>query len=362
MLVATGCNTLPIGEDGLGRIPATDSIRLSADSSAGIAGYAVLGDADTMFLGGNSQYLSRVLIKFTLPDSALDSLVRAQLVLHPVDSARMAFVCHPCSVDWRANAATWRVADSATQWLNPGGDYFAVELCRDTLNGDSLVIEIGLDLMPKLIRESYGIILLPLDTGFARLSSGFTLATAPRFRLYWGKEQAAKNTQTINAIEDAHIVDTVGINVSPGYQGIGSGFAFRTWLRFDLDSIPPEATIARAELRFTPAVEYARGDTAPIAVRRLLDPFRRHGRSPSYANAPSGRLQYAVKPESAVVAAIDVSRLVQYWTAHPDSNFGLLLVAEPEWSDFFRLRVPNSGPAAPQLRVLYALPPTGRLW
>ena len=123
---STGCNTLPVGEDGLGRVPVADSLLILPDTSAGVARYAVLGDADTMLLGQDDNYVSRVLINFTLPDSALDSITRAELILHPADSTRMRFVCHPCSVEWSAGAATWRVADSATQWLNPGGDYLSL--------------------------------------------------------------------------------------------------------------------------------------------------------------------------------------------------------------------------------------------
>jgi hypothetical protein len=59
---------------------------------------------------------------------------------------------------------------------------------------------------------------------------------------------------------------------------------------------------------------------------------------------------------------IDIHRLVQYWTANPDSNFGLYITAEPEWTRIFRLRVPGSGADAPRLDILYALPPAGRFW
>jgi hypothetical protein len=359
-LLAAGCNTLPVGEGGLGRIPATDSVIITPDSTAGFARYTPLGSADTMLLGRDGQYVSRVLVKFGLPDTALDSITRVELVLYPTDSTRMAFVCHPCSVDWRADAATWRVADSSTHWLRPGGDYRALEICRDTLRGESLVVELDPGLMPTLVRESFGIILLPLDTGFVGLNSGFSGTTAPRVRLYWGAQQ--KTTRIITAGEDAHIIDTTGIRAGLGYQAIGSGFAFRTWLRFNLDSIPREATIARAELRFTPAVEYRRSDTLPLGIHRLLEPADRRGRNPNFAAAASGRLNFVIDPDSNPEAVIDIHRLVQYWTANPDSNFGLYITAEPEWTRIFRLRVPGSGADAPRLDILYALPPAGRFW
>ncbi|MFO7675589.1 MAG: hypothetical protein R6X12_04680 [bacterium] len=361
MLAATGCNTLPVGEDGLGRIPSTDSLVVALDSSAGFIRYTPLGAADTMLLGRDDQYVSRALIKFALPDTSFDSLTQAQLILYPTDSTRMAFVAHPCSVDWRADAATWRIADSSTHWLNPGGDYLTREACRGTfVAGESLVIELDRSLMPVLLSESYGVILLPLDTGFVGLSSAFSSATAPRILLYWGAEK--KSTRTITASEDAHIIDTIAIRAGLGYQPVGSGLAFRTWLRFNLDSIPPEATVARAEVRFTPAVEYHRSDTLPLGVRRLLEPPGSRGGNPNLATGLSGRLDYVVGPDSTPEAVLDIHKLVQYWTAHPDSNFGLYLAAEPDWAQLFRFRVPAAGPGAPRLDVLYAMPPTGRFW
>ena len=54
-LLALGCNTLPIGEDGLGRLPAADSLVILPDSSAGYGKYVPLGAADTMYLGRDDQ-------------------------------------------------------------------------------------------------------------------------------------------------------------------------------------------------------------------------------------------------------------------------------------------------------------------
>ena len=52
----------------------------------------------------------------------------------------------------------------------------------------------------------------------------------------------------------------------------------------------------------------------------------------------------------------------QFWTANPDSNLGLYIIAEPEYARMFRLRVPTSGPDAPRLEVFYNLPPEDRFW
>ncbi len=358
-LLALGCNTLPIGEDGLGRLPAADSLIVLPDSSASYGKYVPLGAADTMYLGRDDQYESRVLIKFALPDSALDSISSVQLILHPADSTPMSFVCHPCSVDWHADAATWRLADSGTHWISKGGDYRSTELCRGTFEGESLVIDIDVDDLEELVHESYGIFLLPEDTGFVALHSGLSAATAPRIRMVYGAEE---EELLFNATEDAHLVDTVNVNMGYEYRAIGSGFAFRTYLYFNLDSIPVEATVARAELTFLPSVEYRRRDTLRLGIHRLVESFARKGRNTDFKTATSGYLNYVVSPDTDSVAVFDIAPLVQYWTTHPDSNFGLYIMARPEWSRMFRVRLPVSGPNSARLDVFYAMPPVDRFW
>ncbi len=352
VLVFLACNTLPVGFDQLERIPEADSLVLAPDTLAGYAKYVPLAPADIMYLGQDHAYESRVIIDFPIPDSALETVTSVQLVLHPADSARMGFVCRPCSVDWNSNAVTWKMADSVTHWFSPGGDYYHIDLGTGTLEGESLVVELDLDHLETLVRESHGVIIFPEDTGFCAIHSGYSQATAPRIRLNFPDDV----TKTYNAVEDAHLVDTLELS-SSYLLAVGSGVAFRTYLRFMLDSVPRQATIVRAELTFLPDVQYHRADTLKLGVRRLSESYSRYAR---FADRTSARLDYVVSPDTDSVASLDIGSLVQFWTANPDSNFGLLLTAEPEWSLMFRLRIPRTGPNAPKLNLLYVMPPEDR--
>jgi len=362
VVLLLGCNTLPVGSDQLRGVPAVDSLNLEPDTTAGYAKYVPLASADTLFLGKDDQYESRVLMKFWTedrPDSALEDVTSAQIVIHPGDSTPMSFVCRPCSVNWFADAVTWKLAESTVHWLVPGGDFYDIELASGTFEGESLVIDLDLDHLDTFIEESDGIILFPQDTGFCPLFSGFSQETAPRLRLIWGDDE---DEQLFSVYEDAHIVDTNDVNPGFRYMIAGSGVAFRSFLYFDTDSIPPEATIARAELSFLPDVEYARTDTVGISVRRLTQSFEQKGRFAEYLDLASARLDYAVAADSDSVAVLDLRALVQFWTANPDSNLGCYILSEPEWSRMFRMRIPTSGPNAPKLDIYYVMPPEGRFW
>jgi hypothetical protein len=186
-------------------------------------------------------------------------------------------------------------------------------------------------------------------------------ATAPRLRITY--TNAGKETQrVISDIADASLIDTIATHSHPYDLLVGSGVAFRTWLLFNLDSIPAEATIARADLKFRPEMKYHRGDTITLGVSRLKEPFSVKGANARYESLPSGAASYHVPADSVTVVTIDIRSLVQLWTSRSDTlrNYGLLIEAVPEWSSLFRLRIPRTGPNAPRLEIQYVLPPEDR--
>ncbi len=347
------CNTLPVGYDELGRYADADSLNAAPETTASYGKYIATGSAETMLLGRDDEYESRLIIDFGLADSALDSISSMQLILHPADSTEMRFVCRPCSIPWNSAAVTWQMADSVTHWLNPGGDYWHVDLTTGTFEGESLVLDLDLDHLETLVRESHGIIVFPEDTGFASIHSRYSESTSPRIRITYLDDAEKVYTAT----GDAHLVDTSDVEI--GYQAliVGSGYAFRTFYRFELDAIPPEATVARADLVFRPIMQYWREDTVDFGVYRLTEPYSSNA---EYATSSYRLLSFPSEPEEDSVARLDLRSLVQFWTANPDSNFGLLVRAAPEWSEMFRMRIPVSGPDAARLELLWVMPPRGR--
>jgi len=319
-----------------------------------------------MYLGRDDFYQSRMLLRFPLNDSALDTTTAVQLILHRADSAAMSFVCRPCSTDWNTDAVTWRLADSVTHWFTPGGDYWKVDVGTGRLESDSLVLDLDLSELDSAARHaftSFGLLFFPQDTGFIAVHSGVSQATAPRLKLNFPNNKSL----TLNASDDAHLVDTVRVGGAPALT-VGSGVAFRTWLYFGLDSIPREATIAKAELKFRPDIRYRRSDTLRFGVHRLTEPYNPKGKNANFSSSSYATLSYVVSADSDSVAVLDLRSLVQFWSNYRDSlgacdsNFGLLVMAEPEYSLQFRFNIRPAGPAAPVLDLLYVLPPKDRFF
>jgi hypothetical protein len=311
-----------------------------------------------------------VLLRFAISDTmSLDSVKSLQLVLHAKDTLHtMNFVCRPCSSAWIESGVSWAMSDSENHWMSPGGDFLPDTLCSGTIAGDSVMFDfryVGLDSALKSAIRANGVCLFPLDTGWVSVYSGSDATKAPRLRITYsnsGKETG--KVMSDNA--DASLVDTLRTWSNPLDLLVGSGTAFRTWLRFTLDSIPSEATIARADLVFRPEVKYRRLDTLLLGVHRLLESYPSKGANARFDDLPGDIDTLLAASDSDTLASFDIRGLVQYWTTHRDSagrdtsNFGLLIASAPEWSNLFRLRIPRSGPNAPRLEIQYVLPPEDR--
>jgi hypothetical protein len=256
------------------------------------------------------------------------------------------------------------MADSFNHWLTPGGDFLPDTLATGTMAGDSAMFNfryVEFDSARRATIRNRGIGIFPQDTGIAAIYSGASTTTAPRLRVTY--TNSGKQTQrVINDIADASLIDTVATHSQPLDLLVGSGVAFRTWLSFDLDSIPAEATIARADLKFKPETKYRRTETIVLGASRLTESFVLKGANARYEDLPSSYATYVAPADSDTVVTLDIRSLVQLWTSRSDTlhNYGLLVTASPEWSELFRLRIPRTGPNAPKLEIQYVLPPEDR--
>jgi len=365
--VLFACNTLPVGYDQLrDRVTGAADTTLVSDTASSYARYVPLGGSSILYLGRDSFYQSRIIVRFSIPDTMiLDSITSFQLVLHQPDTLRtMGFICRPCSSEWVESGVSWQMADSFNHWLAPGGDFLRETLATGTMKGDSAVFDfryVGLDSARRATIRTCGIGIFPLDTGIVAIYSGSSTTTTPRLRVTY-TNKAKQTTRVISDVADASLIDTVATHSQPLDLLVGSGVAFRTWLSFNIDSIPAEATIARADLKFRPETKYHRTDTVVLGVSRLKESYIEKGANARYESLPSAVARYVVPADSDSVVTIDIRSLVQQWTSRSDTipNHGLLITSSPEWSKLFRLRIPRSGPNAPRLDIQYVLPPEDR--
>jgi hypothetical protein len=257
------------------------------------------------------------------------------------------------------------MADEANHWYTPGGDIWPVDVATGTLQGDSVVVDLRYRDLDEPVREAVrrnGIFILSQnDTGSVAIwSAGASATLKPRVRVVYSDG----TTKVFDATTSTTLTDTLPRTVNPLELQVGAGVAFRTWLRFRLDSIPAEATIARAELRVWPEPRCVRQESVALSVRRLTESFAAKGVYAQFDALPTASRYY--RPGRDTMLSFDIRGLVQYWTSRRDSlgrdtaNFGLFIMAEPEWARPFRIRVARSGARAPRLDVEFVMPPRDR--
>jgi hypothetical protein len=359
-LLLVGCNTLPVGFGEIGdRVPPDSALTQAPDTAAGYVRYVPLGAPDKLYFGRDTAYTSRLLLRFSIPDTLdLDSVTSVELVLHTSDSAALGFVCRPCSTSWNQYGVSWQMADSFNHWYSLGGDYWPTAMGTDTTGPDSVIIGlryVGLtDDERAAVREN-GIVLFALDTGFALVQSHSSTTDGPRLQFHYSDGDQVDYLALASAI----IVDTVRIEAASTDLLVGSGVGARTQLKFRFDSIPAAATITQAELTFKPRTLYRRGDTLIVGAHRLTQDFEGRGGIAQFLDAAAS-LRYYAPADTDSLVSFDLRTLVQFWTTWPDSNYGLVLKADPEYAEWFRLRIPRSGPGSPVLKIQYVLPPGDR--
>ena len=381
VLLSSACNKLPVGYDQLrDRVSGAADTTLVPDTASSYTRYVPLGGSSILYLGKANAYESRIVIRFSVLDTMnLDSITSFQLVLHQPDTLKtMGFVCRPCSSEWLESGVSWQMADSSSHWLTPGGDFLRDSLAAGTMKGDSAMFDlryVEFDSARRATIRNCGIGIFPQDTGIVAIYAGTSTATAtsPRLRVTY-TNKGKQTSRVINDVADASLINVDTTNTQLDLL-VGSGVAFRTWLSFNVDSIPPEATIARADLKFKPETKYHWADSVIIGASRLKESYIEKGANARYESLPSSFAMYVVPADSDTAVTIDVRSLVQLWVNHPDSiwtnhpgdslsdtlrNHGLILAASPEWSALFRLRIPRTGPNAPRLYIEYVLPPEDR--
>lgn len=308
--------------------------------------YIQLGDGANLIWGEGDGYRAHALIEFNLPDTVIES---AQLVLKlskNLSDSGLRFTIYPITTPWKEGEATWMLANSATRWDRPGGDYDPAPLGYGVAGRDSFLFQFSPDQIGRLIRPDYrGILLRAGSPGFGACRSANT-GTPPRLIIKYGGK-----TDTISASQDTYLVDTLGI--SPHLEmWVGSGFAYRSWFDYDLSQIPSDAVVVSAELRVGLKEVVARSDTLRVGVYRLTNEW-----DGPYTEYGPGAWVISRFARADTLVSFELKDLVQFWVAQPDSNFGLLLRLEPEAEECGRVVL---SPDLPRLKVVYLLPPEGR--
>lgn len=352
--ILVSCNRSPVGFDQLDRNLAEPiSYEFAYRASACYEKYVANGASTDLILGKNQEYESRVIMMFPLEDSLLDSLTEVRLVLYTETQKSIPFNIYIILHEWQETGATWLRTDSAGYWLNPGADFSETRIGNDTITADSTVII--LNPIDSLVRNGHGLILVPQDTGFAFLYAS-EAATGKQPKVVY---QYSDKKRNFISSADASIIDTVDLHLERNDLWIGAGYAFHTYLKFNVDTIPEEATIATAELILHPANSFLLTDSTDmvkIGVHRLLESYQEFQKPKFYSSISA----YARFTMADTAIRFDLKNLVQFWSLNQDSNFGFILNGYPEYSAIFRIELKIDLANRPKLKASYILPPKGR--
>jgi hypothetical protein len=351
------CDRNPLGFDQLDRNLQDPQFPPTPFAAGGCYGKLnANGPGDNLFLGKNATYESRVLLRFALQDSALDSVTAVSLVLYPHTLHPVSFSIHPTLTEWDDYQVTWHDAKSGEPWFTPGGDFDTTALASATVVTDSTVIELDQARLRTMVSQTSGIILLPESApaeslNFANLYSMSTSGKRPKVVIRYGTK-----TRTYEATQNTFIVDTLALRRNISDLWVGSGYVFRSYLKFNLDSVPPAGTAITAELKVRIDSAFSLRDTIQVAVHRLTGDYPSSEKDAPFDGTVVSPRNFIVKQDT--VINFDIRSLVQFWTQKPDSNFGLLVTMSPENSGISRIEL--SRHILPALRVGYVNPPKGR--
>lgn len=342
------CNNLPIGEGELDLRGNFDShevtlVRFNSLTESDI--HTFLGGSSNLVLGRNTDFESRVLLKFNFSDTTYEGLDEIKMILKrndKFDKDTLTFGVYLLEGEFDEYKANWFQRQEGEGWEDEGGDYQLDSLRRVTITGDSVVIAFNYIELSK-IQDAPGLILIPEGDGFVYFYSRQS-GSPPQFTL-----KKNEDVIPINLLADCHILT----GPVPFYaeDWIGSGIPCRNYVKFNFDTLLTDKRAIYAELSFEPEHRFAMRDTIEIGVRELLEPIEDF----NTVIGPLISLKRIAVDDT--LYSLDVVKHIQRIIESPDSNFGFFIVISPENYDISQIKfIRNSH----TLHVGYIIPPEER--
>ncbi len=342
------CNKLPLGEEELNERGEFEAITISLPLYVSITESKMipLGTSQNLILGMNNKYQSRIILQFTFSDTTYQGLDQIKLILFKnknFNNDTLGFNIHILTNEFSEIDATWYKKDNTDLWNNPGGDFEPDYLREGTIIGDSCVVFFNyIDL--ERIRNGKGIILIPRDTGFCAFYARESGKT-PRL-------QIVKNgvVSSILLKGDCHIVK---IDTLPNYweNWLGSGVAFRNYVKFSYDTLLNFSKAIYGELKFKGINHFGLRDSIEIGVKYLTSPLI------GFDTELGPQVALKKFALNDTIFTLDIVQYVQRIIDHPDSNFGIFIYLSPENYDIANIELTTG---SHQLNVGYIKPPKER--
>ncbi len=347
-ILALGCNKLPLGEEELNERGDFEAITINLPLYASFTESKAipLGTSQSLILGKDSKYQSRIILKFNFSDTTYQGLDQIKLIIYRnnnFNNDTMPFSIYVLTSEFSETDATWYKKDNTDLWTNPGGDFEIDSLRWGEIKSDSCVVFFNYIDLGKM-NKGKGIILIPEDTGFCALYARES-GKPSRF-------QIVKNgvVTSIPLQADCHIIK---IDTLPNYweNWLGSGVSFRNYVKFTYDTLLNETKAVYGELTFKAMHHYGLRDSIEIGVKYLKKSYM------GFDTELGPQIALKKFALSDTIFTLDIVQYVQRIIEHPDSNFGMFIYLSPENYDIANI---NLVTGSHQLKVGYIKPPEER--
>lgn len=343
-----GCNKLPLGEEELNERGDFEPhiLDLALYTSFTDSKLIPLGTSQSLILGKNTKYQSRIILNFNFPDTIGQGYDQIKLIIFKnknFNNNTMRFSTHVLTNEFSEVHATWYKRNENDLWTEAGGDFETDSLRWAEARADSCVVWFNYIDLNK-IRNGKGIILIPQDTGFC---SFYARESGKPPLLHLVKNGVVSS---IPLKADCHIVK---IDTFPNYweNWLGSGVSFRNYVKFVYDTLLNNTRAVYGEITFRAKGHYGMRDSIEIGIKPLIKPY-------SGFDTELGS-QIALKKFALTdtVFTLDIVQYIQRIIEYPDSNFGMFIYLSPENYGITNIEVISG---SHKLKVGYIVPPEER--
>jgi len=362
-------NANPVGSDYLNRDnPGSLNYQIfqAAASDTFFQKTTYTGFSTELSLGTSNDISCLSLIRFSsFSDTVdIDSAVVSLYVkrLYGDSDNQFTLSVHLATEDWNESDLTW---DSFDQ-NSVGEEMITLTADLTSLEDDTVSRKISFHLPMDLVEiwndtsrseENMGMVLLTEEDYILSFHSAEG-SNPPTLNIY-SHEDTTVSKSTRYPSHDTFISQAELIPTSDRLY-ICDGTAYRTFLYFDVSSIPPEATINQALITLTsdqnlsfPDHEESFNLSSVIVMDSLWT-------VPDIAY-DSTRVAYGLVDEDTVY--VNITSYVQSWTSGEDSNFGVMVYGTSERTDLLsRAFYSTTADSAlcPRLRIYFSLPPASQ--
>lgn len=349
------CNKSPVGQEELDQRGDFNAQTINPPFYASVTETKSipLGSSVNLVLGKNTDYESRVILKFTFPDTIPNGATDIKLVLYRnknLNRDTLRFSIHLLTSVFTESEATWIRRNADEAWTTAGGDYEIDSLRYVIYKEDSLVVPLNYAELTWM-KNAKGIIFVPRDSGFGAWYSKEG-GNAPQLRITVGT-----TITTIPLAADLFIVR----GPSPIYYDpwIGAGVPYRNYVKFTFFNVPgsfPDSTLLGksclyGELTFKIESHFALRESLDIGIKELTEPLNGFD-----TDVGSLMALHRIAADD-TSATVDIIQYVQKIIDHPDSNFGFFVFLSPDNYDIANLKIRRG---SYRLKVGYIDPPGER--